>query len=140
MKKRSRRSDPQRQRHWEELMRRWREGGKRCKRRSKTVARGGACVTVEKRGALGPTRGRVSKACNGTTVTGLAHCCRLRSSHSGRNAWNFLRILAMTFVLCIRSLDDTEATHEPSIQMGPMELAQTDSASRADPAVHEGSL
>ena len=27
MKKRSRRSDPQRQRHWEELMRRWREGG-----------------------------------------------------------------------------------------------------------------
>ena len=27
MKKRSRRGDPQRQRHWEELMRRWREDG-----------------------------------------------------------------------------------------------------------------
>jgi predicted glycoside hydrolase/deacetylase ChbG (UPF0249 family) len=43
----------------------------KCKRRSKNVARDGACVTVEKRGALEPTRGRVSKACDGTTVTSL---------------------------------------------------------------------
>ena len=42
--------------------------GMACKRRSKNVAQDGACVTVEKRGALEPTRGRVSKACDGITV------------------------------------------------------------------------
>ncbi len=45
------------------------ESGSLCKRRSESVARAGACVTVEKRGALEPTRRRVSKACNGITVT-----------------------------------------------------------------------
>jgi len=44
-----------------------------CKRRSKSVARIGACVTVEKRGALHLTRVGVSKACNGITVTDLTH-------------------------------------------------------------------
>ena len=43
----------------------------KCKRRSKNVALAGACVTAEKRGALEPTRRRVSKACNEITVTSL---------------------------------------------------------------------
>jgi hypothetical protein len=42
-----------------------------CKQHSKTVARRGACVTVEKRGALKLTRGRVSKTCSGITATSL---------------------------------------------------------------------
>jgi hypothetical protein len=42
-----------------------------CKRRSETVALDGACVTVEKRGALEPARGRASKTCGGITATSL---------------------------------------------------------------------
>ena len=56
-----------------------------CKRRSETVARDGACVTVEKRGALEPTRGRVSKACNGTTATSLTPP---RGSRECTRTWN----------------------------------------------------
>ena len=56
-----------------------------CKRRSETGARGGACVTVEKRGALEPTRGRVSKTCNGTTATSLPP---LRGSRECTRTWN----------------------------------------------------
>ena len=42
-----------------------------CKQRSKNVARRGACVTVEKSGALNLARRRVSKTCSGITVTSL---------------------------------------------------------------------
>ena len=56
-----------------------------CKRRSKTVARGGACVTVEKRGALDLTRGRVSKACSGITATSLTPP---RGSRECTRTWN----------------------------------------------------
>ncbi len=41
----------------------------RCKRRSKSVARDGTCVTVENRGALDLTRDGVSEACSGITAT-----------------------------------------------------------------------
>jgi autotransporter-associated beta strand protein len=56
-----------------------------CKRRSKTVARGGACVTVEKRGALDLTRVGVSKACNGITATNLTPP---RGSRECTRTWN----------------------------------------------------
>jgi len=56
-----------------------------CKRRLKTVALDGACVPVEKRGALDLTRGGVSKACDGTTVTSLPPP---RGSRECTQTWN----------------------------------------------------
>jgi len=59
---------------------------KRCKQRLKTVALIGACVTVEKRGALNQTRGRVSQTCSGITVTNLTPP---RGSRECTRTWNF---------------------------------------------------
>lgn len=42
-----------------------RDRGDSCKQRLKSVARNGACVSVEKRGALEATRRRISKTCDG---------------------------------------------------------------------------
>jgi hypothetical protein len=56
-----------------------------CKRRLNNVALVGACVTAEKRGALEPTRERVSKACNGTIVTSLPPP---RGSRECTRTWN----------------------------------------------------
>jgi hypothetical protein len=56
-----------------------------CKQHSKTVARRGACVTVEKRGALKLTRGRVSKTCSGITATSLTPS---RGNRECTRTWN----------------------------------------------------
>lgn len=56
-----------------------------CKQRRKTVALIGAIVTVENRGALQPTRLRVSKTCNGITDTSLTPS---RGSRECTRTWN----------------------------------------------------
>jgi hypothetical protein len=58
---------------------------KGCKCRLENVARNGACVTVEKRGALDLTRVGVSKACSGITATNLTPP---RGSRECTRTWN----------------------------------------------------
>jgi hypothetical protein len=56
-----------------------------CERRPKSVARNGAWVATENRGALDLTRERVSKACNGKTAISLT---LPRGSRECTRTWN----------------------------------------------------
>jgi hypothetical protein len=60
----------------------------RCKQHRKNVARIGAWVTVEKRGALQPTRVMVSKTCKGITVTSPPVSPLKRGSRECTRTWN----------------------------------------------------
>jgi hypothetical protein len=53
------------------------------------VALIGAGVTAEKRGALQPTRVRVSKTCNGVTVISRTSLTLSRGSRECTRTWNY---------------------------------------------------